>query len=244
MKSRALIGLMVALLMSIAAGYWLWPQPASLTPPPMLGLALGFIVTILAVAVLFAVRRTRALPIKLLAGVMILVGPAGAICFSWQAVEWRRTMEQAESHNLRAIAQAMGAFVLLTGHLPSTLEEMVDVEILTARETRTPLSKGPRSYDNKPDYYVATLGEPWPTQTSLPSNDIIVAYTNGPRMSKDVWLFAYADGMVKFIREDDIEAEFAKSNKARLAAGWQAYQWKGPWTLVLPTPTSQPTSRP
>jgi hypothetical protein len=244
MKSRTLIGLLVALLMSIAAGYWLWPQPASLTPPSMLGLTLGFIVTILAVAVLFDVRQRGPLLIKLLAGMMILVGPAGAIGFSWQAVEWRRAMEQAESNNLRAIAQAMGAFVFRTGHLPSTLEEMVTAEVLTARETRTPLSKAPRSYDNKPDYYVATMGEPWAPQISLPSNDIIVAYTNGPRMSKDVWLFAYADGTVKFIREDDIETEFAKSNHARIAAGWQPYQWKGPWTLVLPTPTTQPASRP
>lgn len=208
-------------------------------PPSLLAVNLSFFAMFLGVASLYRVRRlSRQTLTRLAALAGLLLGLAGPIAYSYQALQWRKAMQQNEEANVQAIVAAARRYAdAHDGLYPSGLATLLSSGLLTperlwspfpAVQTTGPLrSRAERAADRTPEqhaadsdyeYVGAGLRSEMARQVPDFASKAVVVFAREPRM-KAVLTVGFADGAVKFLHPEEVGAALVANNEVREKVG-------------------------
>jgi hypothetical protein len=246
-RRRALpVGIAAAALGAASVGLALTTHIAAYVPPNLLGANLAFCAMLIGAGILFYVRGTPGTRTASVASVAaLLLGMAGTLLYTWQAVQSRQAREGLELANVRAIARAAGAWAVQNGGAyPADLLVLLENQEMKPQTLQSPFGRHDPLFDdfapaNKPTETSASLAGAQRTELlrtvetasdylylggdlkNVPPADapaLIVAVSANAVLRVSLAV-ALADGTSRFLTLEEVPTVIARCNAARQKLG-------------------------
>lgn len=206
-------------------------------PPNLLGVNLAFCAMLMGAGILFYAKGTPGTRTAAVASVLaIVLGMAGTLAYTWQAVQSRQARETLELDHVQAVAKAAAAYAgTHEGAYPADLLVLLEDGQLNPQALQSPFGRRDPLFNDFPPTHAGVprqdllksietasdylyLGNDLKTVPQDIAGDLLVAVSTNTVMRVNLAV-ACADGKSRFIRLEEVPGVVAACNAAREKMG-------------------------